>query len=179
MLSLIAFRCSVCRLIRRWAAQALGLIPPRQYEHCPDAIKLAQGPLSTTTFVQFGDVDRSRASNYAHRRRDPARFACRCCVASLAWRTGGSYVSRSKPNEISPKPRRPTKEVVSRRKLRSVREAVWRVGYGDLRRVEEVTNKHHRISRTFFHQPMPRARDDSLLNIGCHVAHDFRLQRTK
>src|SRR5713101_728903 len=48
-----------------------------------------------------------------------------------------------------------------------------------LRRVEEVPNKRHGIPRTLFHQPMPRTSDDHLSNIGRHVAHDHRLQRTK
>src|SRR5215469_4507312 len=114
---------SICRNVHRNRsttandhAVARRKISPKQYEHRSDAIKLAQGPLSTTTFVQFWEVDRSHLSKDAHMRRHPARFACRCCVASRTWRTGST---EAKLNEISPKSR-PTKESVSRRKLRSV-----------------------------------------------------------
>ena len=45
----------------------------------------------------------------------------------------------------------------------------------NLRGVEEVAYEGHRVGRTLFHQPMPGARDDRLLNIGRNVSHDHRL----
>src|SRR5260370_29998738 len=45
----------------------------------------------------------------------------------------------------------------------------------NLRRVEEAANKRHGLHWALFHQPMPRARDDRLLNIGRTVPHDHCL----
>ena len=50
---------------------------------------------------------------------------------------------------------------------------------GNLLRIEEFANECHRFRRAFFHQPMPGATDDRLLNIGRNVSHDHCLEWTK
>jgi hypothetical protein len=49
----------------------------------------------------------------------------------------------------------------------------------NLRRVEEVANERHGFCWALFHQPMPGARNDRLLNVARDVPHDDRLKRTK
>ncbi len=49
----------------------------------------------------------------------------------------------------------------------------------NLLRVEEFANESHRFRRALFHQPMPGATDDRLLNIGRNVSHDHGLEWTK
>src|SRR5207302_3032843 len=49
----------------------------------------------------------------------------------------------------------------------------------NLRGVEEVANEGHGVRRTLFHQPMPGARDDRLLNIGRNVSHDHRSEERR
>src|SRR5689334_12975989 len=47
------------------------------------------------------------------------------------------------------------------------------------RPIQEFTNQRDCISRSFFHQPMSRARDDLFLHVGRDMPHDHSLEGAK
>ena len=145
--------------------------------HCPDAIKLAQGHFLQLPSI-WGSRPVARVKVCAYETR-----SCSICLPVLRRELGMAHGWQLRESKQTQRDFTETQAANERGRIKAQvalrPRGGPRGGYGDLRRVEEVTNKRHRISRAFFHQPMPRARDNSLLNIGCHVAHDFRLQRTK